>query len=77
MKKISNKKLALVASTVRVLDGDQLEGAGGAGAQPTTTVLRHGSLTPNGAACRSVNPAGAVCRRPSVNSAIVCRLPPG
>ena len=68
MKKISNKKLSLVASTVRVLDGEQLDALGGAGggAQPTTTVLHHG---------RSVNAAAIVCR-PSGFRTAMCVRPP-
>ena len=67
MKKISNKKLSLVASTVRVLDGEQLEAVGGAGghAVPTTTVLHH----------KSVNAAAIVCR-PSGFRTAMCVRPP-
>ncbi len=66
MKKISNKKLSLVASTVRVLDGEQLEAVGGAGggASPTTTVLHHKSVNAAAIACRPSGVRTAMCVRP-------------
>jgi hypothetical protein len=69
MKKISNKKLSLVASTVRVLDGEQLEAAGGAGvAIPTTTVYRHSVAANAAATCRklSANFRTAMCVHPPI-----------
>jgi hypothetical protein len=50
MKKI--KKLSLVTHTVRSLTEDQLGQVGGAGAEPTTTILRHHSLNAAAVVCR-------------------------
>ncbi len=70
MKKISNKKLLLASTTVRVLDGDQLDGVGGAGgAVPTTTIYRRTAISNETIACRR----GTV----RANATARCILPPG
>ncbi len=67
MKKLSHKKLSLSTSTVRVLDGEQLDGAGGAGVNTHTILIVRPTIAA-AAAVRCVRPTGTVHTAP-------CRYP--